>query len=142
MNEKKRRFSPPAVGGSSLLVIFAVLCLTIFALLSLSTVQADSRLGDASAKAVSGYYAADTQAESILARLRSGDIPDGVKITDGEPLIASYACTISETQTLSVRVAFYGGLGDNYKIISWQSVSTADWQPEDGITVWNGETLD
>lgn len=40
MNERQR-FSPPAVGGSSLLVIFAVLCLTVFAMLSLSTVQAN-----------------------------------------------------------------------------------------------------
>ena len=37
---KKERFSPPAVGGVSLLVVFAVLCLTIFALLGLATVQA------------------------------------------------------------------------------------------------------
>ena len=43
-----RRFTPPMVGGSSLLVIFAVLCLTIFTLLTLSTVQADTRLSEAS----------------------------------------------------------------------------------------------
>ena len=51
MNERQR-FSPPAVGGSSLLVIFAVLCLTVFAMLALSTVQANGRLSDASAEAV------------------------------------------------------------------------------------------
>ena len=39
----KTNFRPPALGGVSLLVIFAVLCLTVFALLSLSTVQADCR---------------------------------------------------------------------------------------------------
>lgn len=33
----EQRFSPPAVGGISLLTVFAVLCLTIFALLSLTT---------------------------------------------------------------------------------------------------------
>ena len=36
----EHRFSPPAVGGSSLLISFAVLCFTIFALLALETVQA------------------------------------------------------------------------------------------------------
>ena len=76
--EDKKRFSPPVVGGSSLLVIFAVLCLTVFALLSLSTVRADVRLSEASAQAVSGYYQADCQAEAILARLRSGELPPGV----------------------------------------------------------------
>ena len=48
MNDKQK-VTLPAIGGSSLLVIFAVLCLTVFALLSLSTVQADNRLSDASA---------------------------------------------------------------------------------------------
>ena len=66
MDERRDSF-PPAVGGSSLLVIFAVLCLTVFALLGLATVQANSRLSDASAQTVSGYYAADCQAETILA---------------------------------------------------------------------------
>ena len=56
---RKEQFSPPALGGSSLLVVFAVLALTVFALLSLSTVRADARLGDAATEAVSGYYAAD-----------------------------------------------------------------------------------
>ena len=51
-NEK--RALPPAVGGSSLLTVFAVLCLTVFALLSLATVQADARLSDASGQTVAG----------------------------------------------------------------------------------------
>ena len=42
--KRKQSISIPAFGGSSLLVIFAVLCLTVFALLSLSTVQAEKRL--------------------------------------------------------------------------------------------------
>ena len=52
---RRVHFSPPAVGGVSLLVVFAVLCLTVFALLSLTTVRADVRLADASAQAVSDY---------------------------------------------------------------------------------------
>ena len=47
--------TPPVIGASSLLVIFAVLCLTIFALLSISTVQANGRLRDHAAKAVTDY---------------------------------------------------------------------------------------
>ena len=80
--ENRERFSPPAVGGVSLLVVFAVLCLTVFALLALTTVQADKRLADASAQAVADYYAADCQAQEILARLRNGERPDGVFIDD------------------------------------------------------------
>ena len=128
----KRRFSPPVVGGSSLLVIFAVLCLTVFALLSLSTVQADGRLGDAAALAVSNYYQADCEAEEILAQLRQGRIPDGVAKTDN---VYSYSCPISDTQCLEVEVQI---AGTDYDILRWQAVSTADWQPDDSLPVWDG----
>ena len=71
----QERVKLPAVGGSSLLVIFTVLCLTIFALLGLETVRADCRLTDAAAQSVASYYSADAQAESIVSVLRTGQVP-------------------------------------------------------------------
>ena len=131
MNKKSFRFPP--VGGSSLLVIFAVLCLTIFALLSLSTAQAGSRLSDESAQAVSAYYQADCQAEEILARLRSGEVPDGVT---AEGNVYSYTCPISDTQALEICVRLEQ---EHYTILRWQAVSTVDWQPDDSLNLWDGE---
>ena len=131
MDERRDSF-PPAVGGSSLLVIFAVLCLTVFALLGLATVQANSRLSDASAQTVSGYYAADCQAETILAQLRSGTVPEGVSVRGD---VYSYTCPISDTQTLQVEVRVDGSA---YTVLRWQAVSTADWQAEEDLEVWDG----
>lgn len=131
---KKGSGAFPAVGGSSLLVIFAVLCLTIFSLLALSTVQAGGRLSQTSADAVAAYYQADTQAEEILARLRAGKIPDGVALTDD---IYSYSCPISDTQALSVAVRMNG---ESYTILRWQAVSITDWTPDDSLPVWGGNT--
>ena len=56
-----------------MLTIFAVLCLTVFALLSLSTVRADGRLSQISARSVEEYYNADSKAQEVLAQLRSGE---------------------------------------------------------------------
>lgn len=131
---EKRPFSPPAVGGSALLVIFAVLCLTVFAMLGLSTVQADARLSARSADAVRGYYAADTKAEEILAQLRGGAVPDGV-FTDGD--IYSYVCKISDTQELQAKVRVDSA--QDYEILKWQTVSTADWTADENLHVWDGE---
>lgn len=133
--DKRQRFQAPVVGGSSLLVIFAVLCLTVFALLSLSTVQADSRLSDASAAAVSGYYAADCRAEELLAELRSGQIPEGVNV-NGD--VYSYTCPISETQELQVEVQIRD---DSWEILQWKAVSTAQWNEDDTLSLWDGEPL-
>lgn len=132
--DKARRvhFSPPAVGGVSLLVVFAVLCLTVFALLSLATVRADARLADASAQAVSGYYAADCQAQEILALLRTGTLPDGVAEDGG---VYSYTCPISDTQELQVEVRVDGG---SYEILRWQAAAAGNWEIDEDLEVWDG----
>ena len=120
----------PVIGGSSLLVIFAVLCLTVFALLGFSTVQADQRLSDISAEAVSDFYAADCQAEEIFALLRSGQIPETVSIQDG---VYSYSCTISPTQELQVEIR-----ANDWCVLRWQAVSTVHWQENSELELWDG----
>ena len=125
----------PAVGGSSLLVIFAVLCLTVFALLGLSTVQADTRLSDASAEAIEAYYNADCEAESILARLRNGETVDGVEI-DGSWY--SYSCPVNENQSLFVTVEL---TDDGYTVWQWQMLPTIQWESDDSLVVWDGELI-
>ena len=129
---KSRKTGPMTVGTSSLLVIFAVLCLTVFALLSISTVEANRRLSDSAADAVLDYYKADRAAEEILARLRLGELPEGVMVQDG---VYSYACPISETQTLMVSVSVEGS---DYTVLRWQAVASAPWQSDDTLTVWDG----
>lgn len=132
MDNNKRRIPAPAVGGSSLLVIFAALCLTIFALMGLSTVQADSRLADTATQAVSDYYRANRQAHEILSQLRSGAPVEGVTVSGNT---CSYQCPISETQALFVTVELDGS---SYSITRWQSGSTAEWTPDDTLAVWDG----
>lgn len=132
MNEKRSTAFPP-VGVSSLLVIFAVLCLTVFALLSLSTVRADRALSEKAAAAVEGYYQADCAAEQTLALLRAGERPEGVSEVNG---VCCYVHPISETQTLVVEVKVDG---TDYDILRWQAVSTVEWKAGDQLPVWNGE---
>lgn len=121
-----------AIGLSALLTIFAVLCLTVFSLLSLSTAKADGRLGKKSRQATEDYYAADCCAEEILAQIRSGIVPDGVRVENG---IYTYACAISDTQILVVAVK---AEGETYQIIQWQAQSAAQWEPDEKLHVWEG----
>lgn len=129
----KERFSPPALGGSSLLVVFAVLCLTVFALLSLSTVRADGRLGDVAADAVAGYYQADAQAQEILARLRMGEVPAEV---ESRGSVYRYSCPISDSQQLNVQVKVEGS---DYQILCWQAAPSGEWEPDNRLELWDGE---
>lgn len=138
--EKRESFSPPAVGGSSLLTVFAVLALTVFALLSISTVKADVRLADSAAKAVTDYYAADCKAQEILARLRRGETPEDVELTamltESGGTDYFYTVPISDTQELRVEVLLDGA---EYEVLCWQAASSVEWTGSDGFIVWDGE---
>ena len=128
--KNQEKLSVPATGGASLLVIFAVLCLTVFALLGFSTVQADKRLADVSIQAVSDYYAADCAAEETLAKLRAGQLPEGVTLTGD---VYAYSCPISPTQALQVEVR-----SGDWEVLRWQAVSTIQWQENTDMELWDG----
>ena len=131
--DKKEKASAPLVGGSSLLVIFSVLCLTVFAMLCLAQVQSDGRLSKASAEAVASYYRADVRAQEILAALRSGRIPREVRMNGTR---FCYECPISSTQILAVEAE---RRGEDYAVLRWQAESSVDWEADDTLLVWNGE---
>lgn len=129
--KKRETFSPAAVGGSSLLVIFAVLCMTVFALLSLSSAQAERRLADAATQSVTDYYAADLQAEEILARLRAGEEIPGLEEQSGT---YEFAIPLSGRQSLAVTLARQG---DDWTVREWRTV-TAEEEPDNTLNVWKG----
>lgn len=139
---ERERFSPPAVGGVSLLVVFAVLCLTIFALLSLTTVQADVRLADASAQAVRDYYAADLEAQEVFACLRmNAAVPVNVELAEGEgaegSTLARYTIPISETQELQVELSCHPDTG--WTVLRWQAAPVGEWESDETIELWDFE---
>lgn len=130
--KKRERKNLPVFGGSSLLTIFGVLVLTIFALLSLTAALADRRLSEAAAEAVTAYYEADLEAERIFACLRNGLVPETVTEEQGR---YSYACPVSRYQTLQVELE---KTEDSWVVLRWQTVA----HPEDGeeiLPVWNGK---
>ncbi len=129
---KKREYMLPMVGASSLMTIFGVLCLVVLVLLSMATVRGQQSLSLASAEAAAGYYQADARAEEILARLRQGELPEGV-LADGD--VYAYTCPISESAHLAVRVRVEG---QTWSVLQWQAVSTLQWQENDSLNVWDG----
>ncbi len=162
-NRKKRKMSFTTVGGSSILTIFAVLCFVVFALLSLSTAKANSNLTNKATDATTNYYKADTEAEEILAKIRSGqDIPTDVKLYKAEvskkgvkrivaenvgyigwDAFASYSCNIDENQELQCEVLVRWGKPSEagYQIIKWKKVYTSEWKADDSMPVFSEEDV-
>ena len=121
----------PAIGGTSLLVIFAVLCLSVFSLLSLRTVLAEKQASDAAARAIDAYYQADLEAQTIFARLRAGEAVSSVTVAGDR---YHFACPISQQQTLEVALQKQG---TDWAILQWQAVAHTE-APDQTLPVWGG----
>lgn len=131
---KKRASSFSVIGGSSLLTVFAVVCLTAFAMLSLTTVQAQKRLSDSSIQSVERYYTADLEAERIFAQLRNGETVPGVVESEG---IYAYRCPISDSQTLYVELE---KTEESWRVLRWQAKAHPQKIGEE-LKVWDGSGL-
>ena len=129
----KRRESAAPVGAGMLLVSFAVLCLVAFAALCLSSAGAEDRLSRASAETLLARRDADAEAEAILARLRAGEVPEGVR---QENDVYDYTVPIAPDRELRVSVR---RAGETYTVLSWREAPTGDWQADDRLTLWDGE---
>lgn len=139
MNNK----SGMGVGSASIVLVFAVLCLTIFALISFTAANVDKTMSEVSIKTVKEYYEADTLAECILAEILESDtIPETIRgvdiITDWDSsaTYVMYSCPVSDTKSLFVKVALNM---DSYDILLWQMQEAGEWETEGGLSVWGGD---
>lgn len=71
MKKDKEQSSFVNIGSSSLLIIFLILCLAVFAVLSLSSAKSDYSLSERLAEHKTQYYEAASQAEIILDQIDS-----------------------------------------------------------------------
>ena len=56
MTEDKKNLRGPVIGGASLIMVFAVLCFTVFALLSYSSAISDKKNTDKASLYIKNYY--------------------------------------------------------------------------------------
>ncbi|MCL1808347.1 MAG: hypothetical protein FWG42_01100 [Clostridiales bacterium] len=134
------------VGTVSLITIFAVLCLTVFAMLTLSASNAEKLLADKTASFVKGYYEADYLAAVVQANIvDSGEFPESVYGVDvsyekeGAATVASYSCRVSDAQDLRVKLKLDAGQA---AVLEWKTVYALGWEADDAITVWDGESFE
>ena len=132
------------VGSASIILVFAVLCLAVFSLISFVVASNDRALVESEAQLVVGFFEADALAENIVADLlESESIPSslhGVEIhtefdffTGGE--VAVFSSPINDYLAILVRLAIHY---DSYEILSWRMYDTSEWEYDAGLNVWLG----
>ena len=133
-----------SIGITSMTVILCVLCLTVFSVLTLSTALTERKLAEKRALSVQNYYHAETEAAELVNELQmkqknNEDVfayanKNGVVMKND---LFYFQKTIDDGQELSVVLQYKNG----FDILEWKVVSTADWTPDESLSVWDGEML-
>lgn len=157
-----KRSTAISVGGSSILVVFILLCLTTFATLSLASANADKKLTDKAALAITQYYEADSRAEELLSvvdgclfQAMTGAADKSAYLSGVESLISGidtpvtldgdfirYTVPVNENQSLEValKVLYPADTGELFERLEWKVVNTGEWTPEDeSFLLWGGD---
>lgn len=147
------------VGYVSVMLIFALICLTIFAVLSFKAAISTDSFNDRSGEFMRQYYAADTAAKKTLSQLNdcafnaksSGFFEDsfteraqsidGVSVRPtSKGLSVSYRVAINDHQELLVNVVFDDS--GKYGIEQWKSQNIYEENSDDHLGVWDGSTFE
>lgn len=145
------------IGLTSLILIFIILCLATFSLLSLSSARGDQSLAVRSAQAVAEYYRADAQgekwlkqADAILQKETIGVMSqDEIKTLAGNVAL-ELGCNVDEKtgyistdismergQALRIDLALTGN-ENRYEVKSWYVYDSGNYEIDDSMPVWGG----
>ena len=157
MNDKKGVYRKvgAGVGYVSVMLIFAVICLTIFAVFSFKAAVSSDRMDDRSGEFLKQYYAADSSAKETLSMLNdlaleaadAFDFEEELAMSAGKiegvsarstagGVLMSYAVAINERQELAVGVVF--SHDGKYQIKTWRTQNTGSESSGNGLNVWDG----
>ena len=154
MAEKSSR-NKVSIGASSLILIFIVLCMATFGLLSLSSAQGDLKLARRNADAVKGYYEADNKGQQWLKGVDevlkeemgkgqdstqcSLEIKDRLgDLYDRETGLISTDIPMDRGRSLRIELVLMCG-EKRYEVKSWYVYNSEEYEIDTSMPVWGGE---
>ena len=130
------------IGSSTLIMIFALLCLVVFSLLAYKTALNEKNLALKISNETKAYYEADYKATKIENNITNGksiaSFVDYEKNRNGSNYIG-YSVKIDENKKLSVELR---RSGSNLKVVKWTEVNEASEDYNNKLDVWGGELGD
>lgn len=147
MSKKKIVNPVVGVGISSVLLIFLIVCLAVFSVLTLTSATSDYKMSKKIADHTTQYYKAYQLAQDEIANVdkKLQEIYNDSKtkkeyLKQVKRLIQTdFTITINDTQAIEVRLEaqYPEKIGDVfYTIKSFKTISTTKWNGEDSINVY------
>ena len=139
------------MGSTSVLLIFIIVTLAVFSVLSLVTADRESELAKKSAESSKAYYAAEAKAFAVyddiskaISEMFSEDMLaetleplNAACFPDGAGYIIRYETEIDPYRTLESVLRYENG---KTEIIGWKTTGEAE-QYDDTVSIWDGEGL-
>ncbi len=137
------------IGVSSIILIFMILCLAVFSLLSLSDAKSALTFAEKRAVTVKGYYAADAQMQTLIRDYRrcyeeTGDataavravsdhLPEAGQVSQGPE--GNVICTLpmESGQTLYTELT-----ADGMDVLSYYVYNSTEYTIDSDLPVWDG----
>lgn len=151
----------PGVGAASILMIFVMLCVTVFGILSFSSARSDWKLTEKNADAVQRYYTADAQAQALLQELDqrliqltaenpgwgaaelaaalTGSVLQNARFAPSStPTHLIAIVPAGEIQELQIELSISASQ-PQYQVVRYQLLPSAEWSGDDQpLQVWQG----
>jgi uncharacterized membrane protein len=145
------------IGSASIVMIFAVLCLTIFAVLSFQTATHEQRLAQKTADAAREYYRADSIAEETYVRICNLIFEAENEAENQERMIAEldamqiqqirtqdgtylrYCVPIDDVQALEVQLWW---TARELSVVTWRAIAATEWEYDESLQVWDGTIIE
>ncbi len=152
---KQETGNRPGIGSPSLILIFIVMCLVTFGMLSLSTAKSEWNLAERNAASVTEYYRADREGEEFRrlvseaaeeARREGSDLEEVRRLLSqklGEYYVLEKDAAITQivmerSQALLIEV--FPSLEEEKPLVisQWRVIQTEDFEIYDSMPVWTG----
>ena len=133
MKNRKFSYPPLQIGTSFMLLIFVILCMVTFSVLSLSSSMKDYELSKKSAKRTSEYYNACNMAEEKLEQ-----IDEQIKNNEISKDIIEFTVPVNDYESLQVSLKIHPQSSPRYSVITWKQISSQNWSGDETLPVLGG----
>lgn len=144
-----------SIGTPTLILIFMILCLVTFGMLSLTTAKSEWNLAQRNADSVTEYYRADKEGEAFYqmvfqavedAQKEDGDLEvfqntlsrELGDYYDFETGTISTQIPMKRSQSLSIKLSPMPDKPGKVGISRWKVIQTEDYEIDHSLPVWKG----
>ncbi len=131
------------IGTPTLILIFMILCLVTFGMLSLSTAKSEWNLAQRSADSVTEYYRADREGEAFYQMVLQAMDHNTLSLELGDYYDAktgtiSTRIPMKRSQALSIKLTPMPQKAGMIAVSQWKVIQTEDYEIDQSMPVWKG----